>query len=388
MNSAVNGPIDPVKFAQSLIRCNSVTPADGGALPLLAETLRAQGFDCELIRFTSPGTPDILNLWARRGSGCPHFCYAGHSDVVPVIDRDQWRADPFGGSIEEGLLVGRGAVDMKGSIAAFAAAATQYLAANPDFDGSISLMITGDEEGPSINGTIKILQWLTKKGIQLDACLVGEPASLDSVGDTVKIGRRGSLNGWLTVTGIGGHTAYPQRADNAAHTLVAMISSLLAEPLDKGTEHFEPSTLQFSTIDIGNPATNVIPGTAHAVFNVRFNDAWTADRVESRLRHRLDQIGKAYVLDIKVSGESFLTPPNAFAEIVAQSVEAQTGRRPEFSTGGGTSDARFIHHFCPVAELGLVGQTMHKRDEAVSLSDLQALTGIYRDVLQRFFKQH
>ena len=378
--------LDPVGLAADLIRRPSVTPADAGVLGVLAAALESIGFVCTHLPFSEAGTPDIANLFAKLGSGGRHFCFAGHTDVVPAGDAQSWSVDPFGGVVRDGWLLGRGASDMKGAIACFAAAADRFVAARgPDFGGRISLLITGDEEGPAINGTVKLLDWLATQGEQLDACVVGEPTNARQLGDMIKVGRRGSLTGHLTVQGIGGHTAYPHLADNAAHRLVTMLAALTAAPLDAGTAHFQASTLQISTIDIGNPATNVIPATARASFNIRFNDGWTGARLEQWLRETLDGIGGRYDLDVRISGESFLTPPGAIATLIADAAEAVTGRRPEFSTTGGTSDARFIHRVCPVAEFGLVGLTMHKADEAVPVADLEALTRIYQGVLERFF---
>jgi succinyl-diaminopimelate desuccinylase len=384
--AAGSDTLDPVGLAAELIRRPSVTPADAGALDVLAQALTPLGFVCTPLVFSAPGTPDIANLFAKLGTGGRHFCFAGHSDVVPAGDAAAWSVEPFAGVVRDGWLLGRGAADMKGAIAAFAAAAARFVAARGrDFGGSISMLITGDEEGPAINGTVKVLDWLQGQGEQFDACLVGEPTNARELGDMIKVGRRGSLTGHLTVHGIGGHTAYPHLADNAAHRLVAMLTTLTAAPLDQGTAHFQASTLQVSTIDIGNPATNVIPAAARASFNIRFNDAWTGARLEAWLRQTLDAVGGRYELAVTVSGESFLTPPGAVAALIAEAAEAVVGRRPEFSTTGGTSDARFIHRFCPVAEFGLVGQTMHKADEAVRVADIEALTRIYQGVLDRFF---
>lgn len=380
-------PIDPVALAQALIRHPSVTPADAGALATLAQALEPHGFRCHALRFAEPGTADVDNLYARWGTNGRNFCFAGHTDVVPPGDLGAWSTDPFAGTIRDGLLIGRGAADMKGGIAAFAAAASRFLAARgPDFDGSISLLITGDEEGVSINGTAKMLTWLEQHGERLDACVVGEPTNAAQLGDMIKIGRRGSLNAVLTVHGTAGHTAYPHLADNPAHRLVAMLADLTSAPMDQGTEHFQASTLQISTIDIGNPATNVIPGQASARFNIRFNDRWSSASVEAWLRERLSVHGGRWDLAIRVSGESFLTPPGALAQLIADAAEAETGRRPELSTSGGTSDARFICRVCPVAEFGLVGRTMHKVDEATPLDDLGQLTRIYAGVLERYFE--
>jgi succinyl-diaminopimelate desuccinylase len=379
-------PIDPVALAADLIRCPSVTPADAGALAVLSSALSPHGFQCHDLRFSAPGTADVDNLYARWGEGGRNFCFAGHTDVVPAGDLAAWSVDPFAGAIRDGWLIGRGAADMKGSIAAFAAAATRFLAARgPGFDGSISLLITGDEEGVSINGTAKMLGWLAERGERLDACVVGEPTNPEQLGDMIKIGRRGSLNAVLTVHGTAGHTAYPHLADNPAHRLVAMLADLISLPLDEGTAHFQASTLQVSTIDIGNPAGNVIPGRAQAKFNIRFNDRWSGAALETWLRDKLAAQGGRWDLEIRVSGESFLTPPGALADLIADAAEAETGRRPELSTSGGTSDARFICRVCPVAEFGLVGQTMHKADEAIRLADLQQLTAIYAGLLDRYF---
>jgi len=379
-------PIDPVALAADLIRCPSVTPADAGALGTLAAALSPHGFVCHDLRFSAPDTADVDNLYARWGEGGRNFCFAGHTDVVPAGDLAAWSTDPFAGTIRDGWLIGRGAADMKGSIAAFAAAATRFLAARgPGFEGSISLLITGDEEGVSINGTAKMLGWLAERGERLDACVVGEPTNPEQLGDMIKIGRRGSLNATLTVHGTAGHTAYPHLADNPAHRLVAMLADLTSLPLDEGTAHFQASTLQVSTIDIGNPAGNVIPGRARACFNIRFNDRWSGAALDTRLRDKLAAHGGRWDLEIRVSGESFLTPPGALAELIADAAEAETGRRPELSTSGGTSDARFICRVCPVVEFGLVGQTMHKADEAIRLADLQQLTAIYVGLLDRYF---
>jgi succinyl-diaminopimelate desuccinylase len=379
-------PIDPVALAAALIRCPSVTPADGGALATLTAALEPHGFRCHDLRFSAPDTPDVDNLYARWGDSGRNFCFAGHTDVVPPGDLATWSTDPFAGTIRDGLLIGRGAADMKGGIAAFTAAATQFLAARGDeFAGSISLLITGDEEGVAINGTTKMLGWLAERGERLDACVVGEPTNPERIGDMIKIGRRGSLTGTLTVHGVAGHTAYPHLADNPAHRLVAMLDDLIARPLDEGTDHFQPSTLQISTIDIGNPASNVIPGEARAVFNIRFNDRWNGAALETWLRETLAVQDGHWDLAVRVSGEPFLTPPGVLADLIADSVEAETGRRPELSTSGGTSDARFICRVCPVAEFGLVGRTMHKADEAVALDELRQLTAIYVGLLDRFF---
>jgi len=379
-------PADPIALARELLRCPSVTPKEGGALSLLDKSLSGVGFTVHRVVFSQPDVDDVENLYARIGTAGPHLVFAGHTDVVPPGDEERWRHPPFAGEITDGVLFGRGAVDMKGAIAAFIAAAERFLGARGEaFAGSISLLITGDEEGISINGTKKVLDWLGARGERLDACVVGEPTNAQVLGDMVKIGRRGSLTGTLMVHGTQGHTAYPHLADNPVHRLVDMLHAVTATPLDAGTAHFQPSTLQISTIDVGNPAANVIPAEARAVFNIRFNDGWTSARLDGWLREKLDAAGGRYDLAVRVSGESFLTPPGAVSEIVATAIERSLGRTPELSTTGGTSDARFIHQFCPIAEFGLVGLTMHKVDERVDVADLTALTAIYKTVLDLYF---
>ena len=381
-----NSTLDPVELTQALIRCPSVTPAEAGALSLLEELLASLGFACHRLKFSHAGTADVDNLYARIGKEGPHFCFAGHSDVVPVGNEGAWTVGPFAGTLKEGVLYGRGATDMKGAIGAFAAAASRFLAARDgDFKGSISLLITGDEEGPSINGTKKVLDWLAARGERIDACLVGEPTNAALIGDMIKIGRRGSLNGRLAVHGTQGHTAYPHLADNAAHKIVRLLSTLLTEPLDEGSAHFQPSTLQIASIDVGNPANNVIPGEAVARFNVRFNDRHTPEGLEAEFRRRFDRVSRDYELAIEVSGVAFLTAPGPLSRLVARAVERVTGRTPELSTTGGTSDARFIKDHCPVVEFGLVGRTMHKVDERVATADLEQLARVYEAVLADYF---
>jgi succinyl-diaminopimelate desuccinylase len=385
-----NAALDPAILAAELIRRPSVTPKDEGALDVVAGHLEDLGFTCHRLVFGGDGCDAIANLYARHGEGRPNLCFAGHTDVVPPGARAAWTLDPFGADLRDGALWGRGAVDMKGAIAAFAAAAQRWLAERgPGFDGSISLLITGDEEGAGVNGTKKVLEWLATRGEALDACVVGEPTSAATLGDMIKIGRRGSLTGRLTVRGVQGHTAYPQLADNAAHRLIAMLHGLTTARLDQGSEHFQPSTLQVSTIDIGNTAPNVIPAEARAVFNIRFNDCWTGESLKRWLAGRLEMAegGGRDTLDISVGGEPFLVPPGVVSNSLVEAIRRVTGRTPELSTTGGTSDARFIHTYCPVAEFGLVGQTMHKIDERVDLVDLAALTEIYRTFLDLFFKR-
>ena len=382
----MSGIVEPLDLARALMRCPSVTPEDGGALATLAGALDGLGFRCHELAFSEPGAPEVRNLYARLGEGTPHFCFAGHTDVVPVGDSASWTVDPFGAEVRDGILYGRGATDMKGAIAAFVGAVSRFLAARgKHFAGAISLLITGDEEGPAINGTAKVLGWMAARGETPDACLVGEPTNPTRLGEMIKIGRRGSLSGWITVRGVQGHTAYPHLADNPLPRLVRMLAALGEAPLDGGTEHFQPSDLQLTTIDVGNAATNVIPGSARAAFNIRFNDRHTGASLIAWIEERLAEIGGEVALDTHVSGESFLTPPGPFSDLLVRAVAARTGTTPALGTTGGTSDARFIKDYCQVAEFGLIGQTMHKIDERASLADLAALSDIYEAVLEGYF---
>lgn len=377
---------DPVALAQGLIRCPSVTPEEGGALDFLSEVLGGLGFTCQRMVFDDPGSAPVDNLYARLGDASPNFCFAGHTDVVPVGDLAAWSVDPFGAEINGGRLIGRGAVDMKGAIAAFVAALSRFLGGRDgDLPGSISLLITGDEEDVAVNGTRKVLERLAAQGETLDVCLVGEPTSDRQLGDVAKIGRRGSMNGRLLVRGIQGHTAYPQLADNPLHHLVRMLTPLVTESLDDGNAHFPASSLQITTIDVGNPVTNVIPAEGQAAFNIRFNNLHNSSDIEAWVRERLDRAGADYDLSFRISGESFLTPPGPLSDLIATCVQRVTGRAPELSTSGGTSDARFIKDYCPVAELGLKNATAHKVDEAVELADLQSLTDVYQEILNSYF---
>ena len=377
--------IDPLPLAQALIRCPSVTPEDGGALDVLVGALQPLGFACHRLRFSESGTADVDNLYARLGIAPPHLCYAGHTDVVPTGDAEAWRTEPFAGEVVEDMLWGRGAADMKGAIACFVAAVAGYLGRHRGLPrGSVSLLITGDEEGPAINGTAKVLRWMAERDEVVDACLVGEPTNPERLGDMIKIGRRGSLNGCLRVRGTQGHVAYPQLADNPISRLLAMLAELTGRQLDEGSEHFHPSHLEVTTIDVGNAVANVIPAEASAAFNIRFNDRHTARDLSDWLRERCDAVGGDYELALSVSGEAFVTPPGVFSQTVADAVAEATGRRPAFSTAGGTSDARFIRNYCPVVEFGLVGQTMHKVNERVAVADLATLTDIYRAVIESF----
>jgi succinyl-diaminopimelate desuccinylase len=379
--------LNALTLAQDLIRCPSVTPVDGGALDHLQSVLEGLGFTCHRLTFSDQNTPDVDNLYARIGSTGRHFCFAGHSDVVPVGDTDGWRTEPFAGIISEGRLYGRGAVDMKSAIAAFTAAAGHYLAAqDTPLNGSISLLITGDEEGPAINGTVKVLDWLAQRGEVIDACIVGEPTNPSELGDMIKIGRRGSLTGRLTVNGTQGHSAYPHLADNPLSRMLQMLAPLATETLDTGSAHFPATTVAVTSIDTGNEATNVIPAKAHAVFNIRFNDLHSAASLEADLRRGFDAVGGDYDLQVSCSGESFLTEPGSLSQLVSEAVSKVTGKQPELSTTGGTSDARFIQKYCQVVEFGLVGQTMHKVNEHVAVADITALTEIYQTILEHYFE--
>ncbi|KIL96826.1 N-succinyl-L L-diaminopimelate desuccinylase [Paramagnetospirillum magnetotacticum MS-1] len=370
---------DPVQLAQALIRCPSVTPEDAGALDVLAGALERLGFTCHHIR-SSTGGPEIRNLYARLGTEGPNLCFAGHTDVVPP--GKGWTLEPFDGGIDQGRLFGRGSADMKGAIGCFVAAVARMLKDGAP-KGSISLLITGDEEGPAVDGTVKVLDWLAARGERLDCCIVGEPTNPRKLGDMMKIGRRGSLNCRLTVFGTQGHSAYPHLADNPIPRLLEILRLLTEAPLDEGTPHFQASTLALTTVDVGNPATNVIPAEARAGFNIRFNDLHSGASLGKWIREIVAKAGGEVEAKIEVSGESFLTPPGKLSEAIAQAAFEVTGLTPELSTSGGTSDARFIKNHCPVVEFGLVGQTMHKSDEHVAIADMEALTEIYRRVLVR-----
>jgi len=381
-------PPDPIALSQALIRCPSVTPADAGALDVLEAALTELGFTGHRLKFEESGTAPIDNLYARIGTQGPNFCFAGHTDVVPPGDAKLWRHDPFAAVIDNGTLFGRGAADMKSAIAAFVAAASRFLAAGKPY-GSISFLITGDEEGIAINGTTKVLGWLAEKGERLDHCIVGEPTSEIRAGDTIKIGRRGSLNTRVTVRGMQGHVAYPKRAANPLPAVAALVSLLSSEVLDQGNEHFDPSTLAFTTIDTGNTATNVIPAEAKAGFNIRFTDQHTPDSLKARIANAVETIRKQFGCEIEtifqLSGVSFLTAPGPFTNLLSGAVRTVTGKVPQYSTTGGTSDARFIKDYCPVAELGLSNATMHKANECAKIEDIRLLADIYTQVLSSYF---
>ena len=383
---------DVVELTRALVRCESVTPKEAGALQLLECALEPLGFRCERMDFTQAGTDDVANLYARIGTGGRHFCFAGHSDVVPVGDLSSWTIGPFAAELSDGYLFGRGAADMKGAIAAFTDAAARFLSRRGrDFGGSISLLITGDEEGPAINGTVKMLKRLAERGETIDACVVGEPTSSRRFGDMTKIGRRGSMTVDLTVRGVQGHVAYPERLDNAVHRLSAIIEALVREPIDKGSTHFQPTSLQFTTVDVGNKATNIAPGVVRARFNTRFNDLWTSKTLLAHLQERIERASAAIggngtiEYEVSVSGESFYTPPGPLSDLVAGAIRDVAGVEAELSTTGGTSDARFIRSYCPVLEFGLVGESMHKVDEKSAIADLKTLARVYETVLDRYF---
>jgi succinyl-diaminopimelate desuccinylase len=381
---------DPVTIARDLLRCRSVTPAEGGALGMIEKLLERAGFTVERITFAEPGTAPVENLYARLGNSPPHLVFAGHTDVVPPGDEARWSHPPFAGEIAGGALYGRGAVDMKGGIACALAAALDHAAdRNGKPAGSISFLITGDEEGIAVNGTAKLMQWAADRGERFDHCILGEPSSAAAVGDTIKVGRRGSLNGTLTVVGRQGHVAYPQLAENPIRALTALMTALMAAPLDHGSAHFEPSNLEFTSVDVGNPVVNLIPGEARARFNIRFNDCHSQAALKTLIETRAQAACGAQTrwrIDWETSNaDVFLAQPGAFLDLVVGAVAEVTSRTPKLSTTGGTSDARFIKNYCPVLELGLVGATMHQTDECTTLADLALLTAVYRRILERYF---
>jgi succinyl-diaminopimelate desuccinylase len=387
----MTSPADPVAIARDLLRCPSVTPVEGGALSFLETTLRGAGFTVHRMTFSEPGTADVENLYARIGTGAPHLMFAGHTDVVPPGDPKSWSHAPFSADIADGVLYGRGAVDMKGAIACKVAAALDHLAASGGKPkGSISFLITGDEEGIAVNGSPKLLKWAAARGETFDHCVLGEPGNVDALGDTIKLGRRGSQNGMLIVIGKMGHVAYPHRADNPVRGLVKLMSALMDEPLDKGSHKFDPSNLEFTSIDIGNPTVNLIPGEARARFNIRFNDCHDYASLKALVEQRAKKAAGdkvKWTIDWEPSNaDVFYTEPSSFTDVVIGAVAEVTGKTPKLSTSGGTSDARFIKDYCPVVEFGLVGQTMHAIDERVPVKDLQTLTAVYRKILDNYFR--
>lgn len=385
---------DALSIARDLIRCPSVTPADAGALGVLEKALNAAGFTCHRVTFSEPGTADVDNLFARIGTDGPHITFAGHTDVVPPGDESAWSVGAFSGEVKDGFLHGRGAVDMKGGIACSVAAVLEHLAANDgkprsDGKGSISFLITGDEEDVSINGTIKLLQWAAERGEKFDHCVLGEPSNVETLGDTIKVGRRGSQSGTLYVDGVQGHVAYPHRAANPVPDIARLIVAISDEPLDHGSAQFQASNLEFTSVDVGNTANNVIPGQARAKFNIRYNDNHTQaslrELVEMRLTKACGNRIRARIVWEPSNSNVFVTKPGPFTDLAVSAIEEVTGRKPELSTSGGTSDARFISCYCPVIEFGLVGQTMHQIDERVPVRDLERLTKVYRGILARYF---
>ncbi len=381
--------VDPVALTQALVRCASVTPAEGGALSLLADLLAGAGFDVHRPVFSDAGTPDIENLYARIGTGAPALVFAGHTDVVPPGDAALWTHPPFAGDISNGILYGRGACDMKAGVAASVAAVLGYLDRHgPPATGSIAFLITGDEEGPAVNGTVKLLDWAKARGEVFTACVLGEPTNPRDFGEMMKIGRRGSLTGHIDVRGTQGHVGYPHLANNPIDAMVRLLAALKAAPLDAGTEFFDASNLEVTTVDVGNPATNVIPATARATFNIRFNDRWTPETLGAEIGDRLAGAGAGAPYDLRfdpTNSVSFLTRPGAFVDLVRAAITLETGRTPVLSTSGGTSDARFIQHHCEVVEFGVVGQSMHKIDECVAVADIAALTRVYERIITAFF---
>ena len=386
--SSTTNPSLAVALTRDLIRCPSVTPKDAGALGVVEAALKSVGFETHRLTFRDEGTPDIDNLYAKLGAGRPHLVFAGHTDVVPVGDVARWRHDPFAGEVVDGRIYGRGASDMKGGVAAFVAATINYVKAHGAPKGAISFLITGDEEGPSINGTIKMLDWARDRGEKFDHCIVGEPTNVDRLGDTIKIGRRGSLNGLIRVIGKQGHVAYPHRADNPAPVIARIVAALSAHAFDDGTAHFDRSNLEVTSIDIGNPAVNVIPARAQAQFNIRFNDVWTLETLKARIRSVVAEAAGATTVELEFlpsNAVSFLTTPGDFSTLVARAITEVTGLTPELSTSGGTSDARFIIRDCPALEFGITNETIHAVNENARLADIDALSAIYLRVLEAYF---
>ena len=377
-----------VALTCDLIRCPSVTPIDAGALGVVEAALKTVGFETHRVTFSESGTPDVENLFAKIGAGAPHLSFAGHTDVVPTGDLSRWRCDPFAAEIHDGKIYGRGASDMKGAIAAFIAAAVSYVETSGAPKGTLSFLITGDEEGPSINGTVKLLEWAQARGETFDHCVVGEPTCVSTLGDTIKIGRRGSLNGHIRVVGKQGHVAYPHRAANPAPVIARIVAALSADELDRGTAHFDRSNLEVTTIDVGNPAVNVIPGEARAQFNIRFNDTWTLPSLQERIRAIVTEAAGATKVELEFlpsNAVSFITQPGDFTDLVSRAVKDVTGLTPELSTSGGTSDARFITRYCPVVEFGLTNETIHAIDENAAVADIDALTAVYGRIIARYF---
>lgn len=396
----MSSPTDPAENLAALIRCPSVTPAEGGAMTALEAMLTPLGLAVERPVFSQDGTPDVENLYATLSGSGPHLMFAGHTDVVPAGDEAAWTRPPFSAAVHDGQMYGRGAVDMKGGVACFVAALARHLQSHGRPKGSVSLLITGDEEGPAINGTAKLLEWAAARGESWDAAIVGEPTNPDRLGDMIKIGRRGSISGVVTVHGRQGHVAYPDLADNPVRGLMTLLDALMTPAFDDGTENFQPTNLEVTSVDVGNAATNVIAARATAGFNIRFNDIWTAETIQAEIHNRLDMAGgrRKYRKGRKEPVEFdiawldrpahvFLTRDDRLIGMLGASAKAVTGRQPALSTSGGTSDARFIKDYCPVVEFGLVGKTMHMVDERVALDDLEMLTDIYTRFLENWFEQ-
>ena len=377
---------DPVILTKALISCRSVTPKNDGAIEQLAHWLKELGFKCEILNFRDDGTDDILNLWARIGNEQgPALCFAGHTDVVPEGDETSWSSAPFEANEINGKIIGRGATDMKGAIASFVSATKKFLDEKKNFAGSISFIITGDEEGIAINGTKKLLNWMKEKNISFDDCIVGEPTNPKKLGEMIKIGRRGSVNGVLTVTGEQGHVAYPHFAKNPIPILLNILNDLTSDDLDQGNEHFQPSNLEITSIDVGNKATNVIPNSASANFNIRYNNIFNKETIENEINRRLKNFENKFSLELDHSGESFLTKPGKLVNDLSEIIFDKIGITPDLSTSGGTSDARFIKNYGNVVEFGLISETMHQIDESVDVKDIKDLTDIYYKVLTKYF---
>ena len=379
------GTANPIELTKSLINCRSVTPENDGAIEQVAHWLEEIGFKSEILNFEEEGTASIKNLWSKIGSKGPTICFAGHTDVVPTGNIDEWSSDPFDANEVNDKIVGRGAADMKGSIASFISATRRFVSEYPDFPGSIGFIITGDEEGCAINGTKKILTWMKSNNISFDDCIVGEPTNPNSLGEMIKIGRRGSVNGIITVKGVQGHVAYPHLADNPIPKLVKILENLINQKLDDGTEHFQPSNIEITSIDIGNKATNVIPKEASANFNIRYNDLFDREKIEEEVHKRIKSLNYDYSIKFEHSGDAFLTSPGKLTKDLSKIIEDQTGNIPELSTSGGTSDARFIKDYGNVVEFGLIGATMHKVDESAYIEDIKNLTEIYYQLLKKYF---
>ena len=379
------GTANPIELTKTLINCRSVTPENDGAIEQVSHWLEEIGFKSEILNFEEEGTASIKNLWSKMGSKGPTICFAGHTDVVPTGNIDEWSSDPFDANEVNDKIIGRGAADMKGSIASFISATNRFVKEYPDFPGSIGFIITGDEEGCAINGTKKILTWMKSNNISFDDCIVGEPTNPNSLGEMIKIGRRGSVNGVITVKGVQGHVAYPHLADNPIPKLIKILENLISQKLDDGTEHFQPSNIEITSIDIGNTATNVIPKEASANFNIRYNDIFDREKIEEEVHNRIRSLNYDYSIKFEHSGDSFLTSPGKLTKNLSKIIEDQTGNTPELSTSGGTSDARFIKDYGNVVEFGLIGATMHKVDESASIKDIKNLTEIYYQLLKKYF---